>query len=286
MAVPICVSFVSAGSVNASASELSAQVADGATLSGDSGDPSWLHAINDISLDEFIKVAEQYNPNHENRKIIVDGVDYGTDGCSAGGQAAFEACWRHDANIRSLQEHPGFYNQFNWDHVAQVQFGRDLQTLVDGGVIGGVRRTVYLRGTWFAGHWLPANLPEPFYLAPYHSGPQHYVGLDVAKAPEARVANAHVADAPLERRQSKQTQFYGQAEDGSWHRVMVGSSTDGYGHVVGYGFDRNGVWQALKDPEGDLSDEQRAKEAADKQRAEQQERQRQEERSSPLRRTS
>ncbi len=84
---------------------------------------------------------------------------------------------------------------------------------------------------------------------------------------------------PNTRQQYRQTQFYGQGKDGSWHSLEPGSATAGYGHFVGYGMDKNGVWHEIKDPTGYLrgaGQEQRAsaeeqsadREKADRDRAE------------------
>ncbi|MDX3763652.1 hypothetical protein [Streptomyces sp. AK02-04a] len=78
----------------------------------------------------------------------------------------------------------------------------------------------------------------------------------------------------------KQTQFYVQGQDNSWHSLTAGSSTQGYTNFVGYGLDKNGVWQEIQDPRNYLrnAEQQRAKSEAqstdhpkaDQQRAEQQ----------------
>ncbi|MDX3763025.1 matrixin family metalloprotease [Streptomyces sp. AK02-04a] len=77
---------------------------------------------------------------------------------------------------------------------------------------------------------------------------------------------------PTDRTQYRQTQFYSQAQDGSWHSFTPGSSTNGYTNFVGYGLGKNGVWQEIGDPRNYLrgiGEGQTARAEAESQRTDQ-----------------
>ncbi|MFD8396434.1 hypothetical protein ACFV2N_46515 [Streptomyces sp. NPDC059680] len=63
-----------------------------------------------------------------------------------------------------------------------------------------------------------------------------------------------------ENRQYRQTQFYAQHGDGTWHDFKPGSYTQGYRGFVGWGMDKYGVWQEIKDPQNYIDRGQRVKE--------------------------
>ncbi|MEY9998064.1 hypothetical protein ABIE67_010183 [Streptomyces sp. V4I8] len=180
LAAPISAGFMLTTAANASADESLPPAQSGPTFEdrqkhfGDQNfwtNPLWWHQINDPSLSSFTQQSKLNNPTGQDKpSLIKDGVDWSNDGCTAGGQAANRACVRHDANTRTLQHYPGYWNEFNYRHATQDQFDRDLDQEVKDENIGGPRKQVYLAGTYAASD-IPGIFPD------WHGGKQEYIRL-------------------------------------------------------------------------------------------------------------
>jgi hypothetical protein len=141
--------------------------------------PDWWNRINDPSLSEFMDASRTNNPpgpdgqQQDKPAVAKDGVDWSTDGCSGPSpQWAYDACVRHDANTRSLQQHSGYWNKQNYLGATRSQFAKDLDTEREKGNINyDMWKTMYLRGS-DAGSWLPGFLTG---MPDWHTGEQHYI---------------------------------------------------------------------------------------------------------------
>jgi hypothetical protein len=123
--------------------------------------PSWYQQINNQTLENFGEQLKGNNPNRDEH-VVKNGVDWGTDGCSGGGQSGQAACDRHDVNTRTLQQHPGYWNSHNYRNAVGSQFAHDLNTLTDNGTIAPGMARIYSAGATELGTYVPGavtNMP-------------------------------------------------------------------------------------------------------------------------------
>lgn len=143
------------------------------------GNPAWWNRTNNPSLSEFMELSRTNNRpgpdelQQDKPAVVKDGVDWSTDGCSGPSpQWAYDACVRHDANTRSLQLHPGYWNKKNYLGATRNQFAKDLDIEREKGHINyDMWKTMYLSGS-DAASWLPGFLTG---MPDWHTGEQHYI---------------------------------------------------------------------------------------------------------------
>lgn len=163
LAAPISAGLMVAAASGASASELQlpplvAGQSQSATPIEQSTYPDWYRQINNQTLDSFGQQLQNNNPNRAEH-VVVNGVDWGTDGCSGGGQSGQAACDRHDVNTRTLQQHYGYWNPDNYRNVVGSQFQHDLNTLAEQGTIVPGMKSIYSAGATELGSNVPGILP-------------------------------------------------------------------------------------------------------------------------------